>query len=50
MVEGLAVVLVVVLVFGGPVGCAVKALLGKNQCNFLPQKFINELIEQEQQS
>ena len=45
MNDMLAVILLLVLVLGGPVGCAVKALLGIEQNKNLPNKFIGELNE-----
>lgn len=41
----LAFIVLFVLVFGGAIGCVIKALLGIEQRGFLPQKFANELKE-----
>ena len=45
MSDILALMLLFVLVFGGAIGCGIKALLGIEQHGFLPQKFANELKE-----
>lgn len=37
----LAIILFAVLVFGGAVGCIIKALLGIGQRRFLPKAFTN---------
>lgn len=39
MDKALAIILLAVLVFGGPVGCIIKALLGIEQRRFLPKAF-----------
>ena len=43
MSEILALLVLFVLVFGGAIGCGIKALLGIEQHGFLPKKFANEL-------
>lgn len=45
MSEILALVVLFVLIFGGAIGCGIKALLGIEQHGFLPQKFADELKE-----
>lgn len=45
MSDMLTVILLSVLILGGPIGCTVKALLGIEQKKFLPNKFIDELNE-----
>lgn len=45
MSEILALLVWFVLVFGGAIGCGIKALLGIEQHGFLPQKFVDELKE-----
>ena len=47
MDEILAFLVLVVLVFGGAIGCGIKALLGIEQHGFLPQKFADKLKEDE---
>lgn len=39
----LAIIIFMVLIFVGPIVCAVKAMLGIEQCKFLPKKFTDEL-------
>ncbi|MDD7334074.1 MAG: hypothetical protein PUG70_06875 [Lachnospiraceae bacterium] len=43
MDEILAMILFSVLVLGGPVGCGIKALLGREQRKNLPKQFSDEL-------
>lgn len=45
MSEILALLVLFVLVFGGAIGCGIKALLGIEQYGFLLEKFANELKE-----
>lgn len=45
MNDMLTVILLSVLILGGPIGCAVKAFLGIEQKKNLPNKFISELNE-----
>lgn len=45
MSEILALLVLFVLVFGGAIGCGIKALLGIEQHGFLPEKFANKLKE-----
>lgn len=43
MSEILAMMVFFVLVFGGAIGCGIKALLGIEQHGYLPKKFADEL-------
>lgn len=43
MSEILALLVLFVLVFGGAIGCGIKALLGIGQHVFLPKRFVDEL-------
>jgi len=45
MSDFLAILVLFVLVFGGAIGCGIKALLGIEQRGFLPKKFTDELKE-----
>lgn len=49
MSKFLAVVVFFVLVFGGAVGCGMKAYLGVEQSKFLTKKFTEKLNEMEKQ-
>lgn len=40
----LAIIVLSVLVFGGPVGCIIKALLGVEQRRFLPKAFTDRYM------
>lgn len=43
MSEILTIIVLFVLVFGGVIGCGIKALLGMEQYGFLPEKFTDKL-------
>lgn len=43
MSEILTIIVLFVLVFGGAIGCGIKALLGIEQHGYLPEKFADEL-------
>lgn len=43
MSEILAIIVLFILVFGGAIGCGIKALLGKSQSAYLPKRFADEL-------
>lgn len=45
MSDFLAIVVLFVLVFGGAIGCGIKALLGMEQRGYLPPKFEEKLKE-----
>jgi len=45
MSDFLAILVLFVLVFGGAIGCGIKAVLGIEQRRFLPKKFTDELKE-----
>lgn len=46
----LAVVLLVVMVLGGAIGCGIKAVLGIEQRRFLPKKLVDELSKMKNES